>query len=58
MAALGVFYSYVKLKEQEIRNLVWISECILQDKKDKVRTCLYSIAVYPYTNDIFNILDR
>jgi V-type H+-transporting ATPase subunit d len=32
----GIFYSYVKLKEQEIRNLVWISECIIQGRKDKI----------------------
>ncbi|XP_009629856.1 V-type proton ATPase subunit d2 [Nicotiana tabacum] len=32
----GVFFAYIRLREQEIRNLMWISECVSQNQKSRV----------------------
>ncbi|GBG61341.1 hypothetical protein CBR_g20375 [Chara braunii] len=32
----AVFFAYVRLREQEIRNLMWISECVAQDQKSRI----------------------
>jgi hypothetical protein len=35
----GVFYAYMKLREQEIRNIMWISECVAQVRMPGAWVC-------------------
>eukprot|EP01011_Urceolus_sp_BLP5_P001710 TRINITY_DN2495_c0_g1_i1.p1 TRINITY_DN2495_c0_g1~~TRINITY_DN2495_c0_g1_i1.p1 ORF type:complete len:371 (+),score=88.19 TRINITY_DN2495_c0_g1_i1:134-1114(+) len=32
----GIFYSWLKLKELEVNNLMWLSECIVQNMKHRI----------------------
>lgn len=36
----GVFFGWIKLKELEVQNLIWISECIVQGMKTRVHDYL------------------
>ncbi|VAH61370.1 unnamed protein product [Triticum turgidum subsp. durum] len=39
----AVFFAYMRLREQEIRNLMWISECVAQNQKNRVHDSVVPI---------------
>eukprot|EP00415_Alexandrium_ostenfeldii_P000470 UN0470 len=39
----GVFYAWVKLREQEIRNIRWAGDMIILNKKDEIDTTVVKI---------------
>lgn len=41
--SLGVFFSILRMKEQEIRNMVWIGEAILQGQRERASSVIYPL---------------
>ncbi|GKA62304.1 V-type proton ATPase subunit D2 [Tanacetum coccineum] len=47
----GVFFAYMRLREQEIRNLMWISECVAQNQKSRVHDSVSAAAACRFSHN-------
>ncbi|XAR62200.1 hypothetical protein NMG60_11016866 [Bertholletia excelsa] len=43
-----MFFACMRLREQEIRNLMWTFECLAQSQKSRVHECCFHILVSSY----------